>query len=541
MLFMLKKNSTSVYSVLFFVSIIFTNCNNTTNTTLPTKDSIPKNTTKEIGIKGSFSNQTKITFDSAIIKSFLDSFPKFKTFEKDITGFYKGRNYAYAWYDDSGMIEPATNLYNLIQNISDEGIPDVVPYKANFTTLMETEEGSDAISPTIELMLTSQYLAYAKNVWQGLNEKQLLSIDWFLPRKKITSQQLLDSLVSGNNILENSPVFRQYNLLKEYLKKYNAIKAKGELVSIKADKKTYQLTDSSAVILAIRERLFLLGDLAANNQSGIFDTTLQDGVKSFERRLGYIEDGIVNNALIAEMNFPIEKRIEQIIVNMERSRWIPLQLSNNYLVVNIPEYKLHVYENDSLVFDINVVVGKDQHKTVIFNGDMKYIVFSPYWNIPASILKNETLPAIKRNPNYLASHNMEWNGGNVRQKPGPNNSLGLVKFLFPNTHSIYLHDSPAKSLFNENKRAFSHGCIRVAEPKKLAQYLLRNDPNWNDEKITAAMNSRKEQYVTLKNTVPVFISYFTAWVDRQGKINFRNDVYNRDSRLGKMILENPGL
>jgi murein L,D-transpeptidase YcbB/YkuD len=136
---------------------------------------------------------------------------------------------------------------------------------------------------------------------------------------------------------------------------------------------------------------------------------------------------------------------------------------------------------------------------------------------------------------------MEWNGGSVRQKPGPNNSLGLVKFLFPNSHSIYLHDSPAKSLFNEDKRAFSHGCIRLAEPKKLAKYLLRNDPNWDEAKITTAMNKKVEQYVTLKNTIPVFIAYFTAWVDRQGKLNFRNDVYKRDSRLAKLILENPEL
>jgi murein L,D-transpeptidase YcbB/YkuD len=132
---------------------------------------------------------------------------------------------------------------------------------------------------------------------------------------------------------------------------------------------------------------------------------------------------------------------------------------------------------------------------------------------------------------------MEWNGGNVRQKPGPNNSLGLVKFLFPNSHSIYLHDTPSKSLFNESNRAFSHGCIRLAEPKKLAIYLLRNDPKWNDTSITAAMNSGKEKTVTLSKTLPVFIAYFTAWVNKDGKINFRKDVYNRDSRLAKMILD----
>jgi murein L,D-transpeptidase YcbB/YkuD len=537
---MVKKFITTLF-IVTLVGILFTNCNNTTKTATANTDTIPKVPSKEIGIKGSFSGQTKITFDSAIIKTFLDSFPKFKTFEKDISSFYKNRHYAYAWYDDKGMIEPANNLYNRIQNISDEGLPDAIPYKTAFATLMETEEGSDKIAPTIELMLTSQYLAYAKNVWQGLSEKQSLATEWLLPRKKITSQQLLDSLVNGNNVLENSPVYRQYDLLKDYLKRYNTIKEKGSLATIKADKKTYQLTDSSATILAIRERLFSLGDIAINNQSNIFDKVLEEGVKTFERRLGYKEDGIINTILLTEMNYPIEKRIEQILVNMERTRWVPVQLKSNYLLINIPEYKLHVYEHDSLAFSMNVVVGKYQHKTAIFNGDIKYVVFSPYWNIPASILKNETLPAIRRNPKYLAQHNMEWNAGHIRQKPGPNNSLGLVKFLFPNTHSIYLHDTPAKSLFDEDKRAFSHGCIRIAEPKKLAQYLLRNDPNWDDEKITAAMNNGVEKFVPLKNTVPVFIAYFTAWVDKQGKLNLRNDVYKRDSRLAKMILKNPDL
>ncbi|HRH60705.1 MAG TPA: L,D-transpeptidase family protein, partial [Chitinophagaceae bacterium] len=201
------------------------------------------------------------------------------------------------------------------------------------------------------------------------------------------------------------------------------------------------------------------------------------------------------------------------------------------------EYKLHAYENDSLVWSMNVVVGTTANKTTIFNGNLKYVVFSPYWNVPPSIIQKEILPGIKRNKNYLEQHNMEWNGGSVRQKPGLNNSLGLVKFLFPNSYNIYLHDTPAKSLFGEDKRAFSHGCIRLNEPQKLAEYLLRNDTAWTTEKIVKAMKSGKEQYVTLKNPVPVFIAYFTAFVDRKGRLNFRSDVYGRDSRLAKMILE----
>ncbi|MEO5892862.1 MAG: L,D-transpeptidase family protein [Ferruginibacter sp.] len=535
----MNKFYTGISAIILLSNIFFTSCNNNTKAPRVNTDSIPKASAKEMGIPGNFSAQTQIKFDSSIIKNFLDSFPEFKTFEKDISNFYKGRNYAYAWYDDKGIIEPANNLYNLIQNISDEGVPDTIPYKTALSSLMESEEGNTKTSPMVELMLTAQYLSYAKNVWVGLSEQQSLASEWLIPRKKITSQQLLDSLVTGNNVLANSPVYRQYNLLKTYLKKYNQIKAQGNITVIKADKKTYKLADSSATIVAIRDRLFLLGDLGTNNHSALFDEPLQDGVRNLEHRLGYKEDGIVNTALLAEMNYPIDKRIEQIMVNMERSRWVPVQPGNDYLVINIPEFKLHVYENDSLAWSMNVVVGKYQHKTVIFNGDMKYIVFSPYWNIPTSIIKNETMPAIRRDPNYLAKHNMEWNNGAVRQKPGPNNSLGLVKFLFPNSHSIYLHDTPAKSLFNEDNRAFSHGCIRLSEPKKLATYLLRNDSAWTENKISEAMTKGVEKYVTLKKTVPVFIAYFTAWVDKEGKLNFRNDIYDRNSRLAKMILEKP--
>ena len=524
-----------------FLSSLFTDCKSKIKTVTQNKDSIQKVLVKEMGIPGSFSTQTTIKFDSVVITNFLDSFPRYKIFQKDLLSFYTNRKYAYAWFDEKGIIEPAGNLYNRIQNITEDGLPDSLPYKTAFTNLMEFNEENKNTSPITELMLTAQYIAYAKNVWQGLSEKQSLSVEWLLPRKKITTQQLLDSLVYGSKNLENLPMYRQYNLLKNYLKKYNVINSPTEFITIKGNKKTYRLADSASVISDIRKRLFLLEDIATNNNSNIFDNELQDAVKKFERRLGYKEDGIVNATLINEMNYPIQKRIEQILVNMERSRWVPAQLNSDYLLVNIPEYKLHVYEHDSLAFSMNVVVGKNQNKTVIFNGDMKHIVFNPYWNIPASILKREVLPGIKRNANYLTQHNMEWNGGNVRQKPGSNNSLGLVKFLFPNTHSIYLHDSPAKSLFNENTRAFSHGCIRLAEPKKLAAYLLRNDINWTNENITNAMNGKKEQYVTLKKSVPVFIGYFTAWVDRQGKLNFRNDVYKRDNRLAKMILEHPGI
>ena len=521
--------------------LLFISCgssgNNASDKTAITDTIKPVVSNIDRSIPGSFSTQTKIRFDSSQVKIFLDSFSKFKIFEKDIYSFYKNRKFAYAWFDANGMIEPANNLYNRIQNISEEGLPNRLPYKEAFTNLLESTATENKPSASFELMLTSQYLMYANSVWKGLNEKQMEGIEWLLPRKKISNQQLLDSL-AGTTFLENEPVYKQYPLLKAYLKKYNDLKQNNSLPIVAANKKKLQSGDSSITIGTVRKWLFTMGDIAENNGSNLFDNPLSNGIKAFQRRTGIAEDGLITPAVIIEMNYPIEKRIETIIVNMERCRWVPVTIQKNYLFVNIPAYKLYVFENDSMAFNMNVVVGKSQHKTAIFNGDVKYVVFSPYWNLPASIMKNETLPALRRNPKYLAQHNMEWNGKQIRQKPGPNNSLGLVKFLFPNSHSIYLHDTPSKSLFNETNRAFSHGCIRLAEPKKLASYLLRNELMWNDTSITAAMESGIEKTVVLKKTIPVFIAYFTSWVDRYGKINFRKDVYSRDSRLAKLMLDN---
>jgi murein L,D-transpeptidase YcbB/YkuD len=224
---------------------------------------------------------------------------------------------------------------------------------------------------------------------------------------------------------------------------------------------------------------------------------------------------------------------------MERCRWISTDIvkAKEFIVINIPSYKLSYFKDKKVVLSSNVVVGTAMNKTVIFSGNMQYIVFSPYWNVPTSILKKEILPGIKRDSKYLAKHNMEWSKGMVRQKPGLDNSLGLVKFLFPNNNNIYLHDSPSKNLFSAEKRAFSHGCIRVEKAKELANAILENDANWTSEKIDEAMNKGKESWYALKNKIPVYIGYFTAWVDNEGTINFYKDIYERDTRLAEMLLE----
>lgn len=489
-------------------------------------------------IPGNFSTQTEKVLDTVSLQHFIDSFPKFSSIQNEIKTFYTGRNYTYAWFDSSGMIEQASNLFNRIKNITDEGIDsNKMVYQKELNDLMDQSgQATDSSNLKTELMLTAQYLTYAKTVWTGIDEKESRAMEWLLPRKKIEYTQMLDSLLSGKDVLTDPPVYQQYYLLKEYLKKYRSVEKQDVLIETKNEQ--FKKGDSSEMIGKIRHKLFLLGDLTVNSGNNNFDDELLAGVKSFQKSFGLKETGQVKKAELDELNVSITNRIQQILVNMERSRWVTKDAAKDYIIVNIPEYKLHVIENDSLAWDMNVVVGKNQSKTVIFNGDIKYVVFAPYWNVPSSIIKNEILPGIKRNPNYLANHNMEWNGGNVRQKPGKNNSLGLVKFLFPNSHSIYLHDSPAKSLFSETNRAFSHGCIRLAEPKKLATYLLRKDSSWNGQKIDSAMNSGKEKYVTLKKTLPVFIVYFTSWVSSEtGKLNFRKDIYQRDGRLLEMLLQ----
>jgi murein L,D-transpeptidase YcbB/YkuD len=202
--------------------------------------------------------------------------------------------------------------------------------------------------------------------------------------------------------------------------------------------------------------------------------------------------------------------------------------------VNIPEFKLHLFENNAQVWQTNIVVGKVLKQSNIFSDAVSQIIINPYWNVPNSIYQKEIRRKLSKN--YLAKNNMERYNGGVRQKPGDNNSLGRIKFLFPNNYNIYLHDTPAKNLFGETKRAFSHGCIRVENPFVLAQYLLKNTV-YNQPKIDSIILTNKEFIIELKPTIPVYIAYFTAWVDNAGQLNFRNDLYNLDKQLAGELFE----
>lgn len=512
-----------------------------TNTSDPANNNGAAGRDTSINSRNSYNT---VFFDSVGLEKFIIANGYKDSFANRLRNFYNNRNFQYAWFNGNELSDFASTFYEM-QNEYIDYAKDSTLYDEDLAKLFDSVSADDyqvnmqdSITLKTELMLTSQFFRYAKKAYQGNNPQiNAKDLEWFIPRRKVDAIATLDSMLASNgkNIDAYEPVNEQYKLLKNYLLKYYAIQKQGGWLKIENIKKSLKQGDSADVIPSIKKRLLATNDFTGTDTSKIFTPKFAEAVKHFEHRYGTKEDGIVTQSLINEMNKPVEDLINTMLVNMERMRWMPAIPKTDYLLANIPEFKVHAYENGNYVWDMNVVVGKTGHNTEIFTGNMKYVVFSPYWNVPTSILKAEILPAIQRNPNYLASHNMEWNNGSVRQKPGAQNSLGLVKFLFPNEYNIYFHDTPAKSLFNEDSRAFSHGCIRLSEPKKLAEWLLRNNKSWTSDKISKAMNAGKEQTVTLQPGVPVFIGYFTAWVDKDGQLNFRNDIYGHDAKMIKQL------
>ncbi|MEJ7827519.1 MAG: L,D-transpeptidase family protein, partial [Segetibacter sp.] len=267
-----------------------------------------------------------------------------------------------------------------------------------------------------------------------------------------------------------------------------------------------------------------------------YNDTLELAIKSYQQQNGLNPDGVITDSLVNVLNVPARQHLKQILVNLNRMLWIPPQVKDNYVEVNIPDFMLNVYEDNKKAFDMPVVVGKEGSNTMMFTGDLYQIVFSPYWNIPASIVRDEIVPAMENDPNYLKSKKMEIVRKTdslpiIRQLPGQGNALGRAKFLFPNSFDIYLHDTEAKEVFENKKRALSHGCIRLADSEKMAEYILRDQKEWTSSKINEAMNSTKPVEVAVKKKLPVVITYFTTWVNDEGQLVFREDIYGHDKKM----------
>lgn len=312
-------------------------------------------------------------------------------------------------------------------------------------------------------------------------------------------------------------------------------------------------------IAALRQRLVMSGDLRREDDSGKagYDAALRAAIRRFQTRHGIKADGMVGRQTLKALNVPVEERLEQLALNLERRRWLPDDLGARHVLVNQPEYKLRVVENGKAVHQTRVVIGKTSNQTPEFSDEIELVVFNPYWNVPRSIATKEILPILRRNPGYLARkgmqlvngrgktvspHAINWSGVSrrgfryaIRQRPGAGNALGRVKFLFPNEHSVYLHDTPSKSLFRRSARAFSHGCVRVQDPVKLAEVLMKPQFGWGKQALNRKIASRRNQAVRLKQPVPVHLTYHTVWVGEDGAVHFGEDMYGRDRQLAEAM------
>jgi L,D-transpeptidase YcbB len=490
--------------------------------------------------------------DSMVMEKFIARKSIPDSLARRIRSFYNTRNYQFAWFSSNGLTEQAKGFWNLHDYHTtykhDSTLHDKTLARQMDDLIAEENphfSAGDKSTVSTELTLTEHFIQYMLNAYEDGFVKRK-EMERFVPRKKEDPMYLADSLLTkkhkDNRYFED--VNERYKALKGELAKYYNIAKSGGWPAITASAKTLKKGIAAPAIAIMKKRLSITGDMPPGDTTQVYDDTLDMGIKNFQQRLGYTPDGKLTDVIIKDMNVPVRQRLQQILINLERMRWMPNDEKGNIIMVNIPEFVLHVFEGRQKAFDMNVVVGKEGHNTTMFNGDLNQIVFSPYWNVPPSIVKNEILPKLAANPGYLDAQNMEQTGTEgglpkIRQRPGPDNSLGRVKFLFPNSFNIYFHDTNAKSLFSKDKRAYSHGCIRLEEPEKMARYLLRNQPEWTPDRIEEAMNSASEKYVRLKNPVPVVITYYTAWVDERGQLNFRDDIYTHDRDLAvKMFTGN---
>ncbi len=482
----------------------------------------------------------------------------------DVQQFYEQRQSALAWVSDTGKVTHAQAILSTLAQALDHGLSgeyDRTEIEGAITGARKLQgdatERAGALAD-LDLRITIALLSLGRDVALGRTAPMTLDARW---KPKRTSPDLAGTLSERvDDGLETwldrvRPVHPEYARLQQGLKALEGQRVKGGWPTIKSNALTPGR--SNAAVVMLRQRLFASGELkgtAATTDSPVYDGEITAAVKAFQEHHTLKASGIADSETIAAMNVPIEARIEQVARNLERWRWMPDDFGSRHLLVNIPSYHVIAREDGRDVLDIRVVVGKPGHETPIFSSEMTTVVFSPYWNIPDTIAEGETVPALARDPHYLQRNHIEvmrptksgaepvdpedidWQDENAtktlmfRQRPGADNALGHVKFLFPNPFDVYLHDTPADALFSRTGRAFSHGCVRVEEPETLAKYVLRGNSEWDEEKIVTAMHAGVERPVKLPAPIPVHIVYFTATVDENGGLHLLNDVYGYDKK-----------
>jgi murein L,D-transpeptidase YcbB/YkuD len=491
--------------------------------------------------------------------------------------FYQARAFQPAWVGDSGPLPPAYALMPRIRDADRHGLNPTMYHLSALEALL-TDVGRDPVAATkdavsrlgdLELLLTDAFFLYGSHVRRGRVSPKALDEVWFAdhPESEVSLVQLLQEGLEGQQLAALldalPPSHAAYDGLMRARAQYHEIAAHGGWPQVPEGSKLRK-GDHGARVQALRRRLLITGDLpAAASQDGeVFDVALEQALQRFQRRHGLEADGVVGPSTLTALNVPVEARLRQIELNMERWRWWPRQLGERAILVNIPAFELAVLEQDKPALTMRVVVGRPTRRTPMLSADITYLVLNPHWYVPPNLAIQDKLPLMRKDPGYVARQRLkifrsggtddapidpsaiDWSAVGarnfpyrLRQDPGPGNALGRVKFMFPNPFHVYLHDTPARELFAKTERSFSSGCIRLERPLELAEYVLSGDPTWSRAKMQAIIDTKKERTVRLSTPIPVHVLYNTAWMNAAGAVEFRQDIYDRDKALERMLRE----
>jgi len=488
--------------------------------------------------------------------------------DKRLTEIYYGSELQPFWIEDGKPGPRAADILAVLEDAESQGLNPASYFVDKIHQYWGSQDTAGLVR--LDILLTLGMMRYVADQHEGRIEPREVDPELFATARDVEvdwdalRQMAFEAPDMKAFLDQQAPPFLQYRELQKKLAEYRALAAKGGWPSISAGETLKPGMENPRVDM-VRKRLAVTGDLAPENMdSAVFDTALEKAVKRFQQRHNLTPDGAVGKQTLAAMNVPVETRIDQIVLNMERYRWLKRTLMGDRLVaVNIAGFEAVAGKAGKFDVTMPVIVGKTYHETPVFSDTIKYVVFNPYWNLTPSIASNETLPKLKKDSHYLKKHNMrifkgwgpdapeldatkiDWskvskkdmNRYRVRQDPGPDNALGTVKLVFPNKYNVYLHDTPAHGLFKKEQRAFSHGCIRMDRPAEMAAWVLGGEEKgWSLARVNEIIASRKRQVAVLDQPVPVYILYRTAFVNPEDNtLYFYEDVYGRDKLLAKAL------
>jgi murein L,D-transpeptidase YcbB/YkuD len=407
-----------------------------------------------------------------------------------------------------------------------------------------------------DLLLTDSLIRLGYHLSFGKVDPEALDSNWNMVRyiedldELLSLARAIDSGDVTQLIGQLRPQSAQYDQLRGALQRYRTYALLGGWQPIPPGP-TLKAGSTGQRVLALRARLVATGDLSTQDMFlPTFDDAVAAGVKRFQRRHGLLDDGRVGRKTLRELNVPVDARIDQIRANLERARWVLHDLPDTYILVDIAGFSARFFRDNQLVWQSRAQVGRPARESPVFRSRITYLDINPTWTVPPTILDEDVLPELRRNPDYLADHNMvvltfdgnpvesaeiDWSAYTghslpylIRQQPGPSNALGRIKFMFPNRHSVYLHDTPNKSLFEKPERAFSSGCVRIEKPYDLAALLLANNTGWDRDRLLQTVDTRQTRAVNLAEPVTIIMLYWTVAVDENGTVNFSRDIYGRD-------------